>query len=96
MQAKIQARVHARASRNEIEGGDGSAIRVYVTAPPEGGKANDAVVAPLADRLGIPKRDIGILRGRKGRDKVLLVDGLNADAVRERLFARTRRPAVEE
>ena len=58
---------------------------MYVTAPPEGGKANEAVLALLADRLRVAKSNIRILRGHRTKDKVLLVEGLEAQALMARL-----------
>ena len=49
---ELDIRVQPRASRNAIEV-DGERMTVRVTAAPEGGKANDAVVALLAKRLGV-------------------------------------------
>jgi uncharacterized protein YggU (UPF0235/DUF167 family) len=63
-------------------------VTVYVTAPPEGGRANKAVVALLADRLGVAKSSISIVRGHRGRDKLLRIDGLNTTEVKSRLATR--------
>ena len=56
-----------------------------VAAPPEGGKANDAVVDLLASTLGIPRTRITILSGTASRDKTVLVQGLTPEAARARL-----------
>jgi len=47
---------------------------VRVTAPPEGGKANDAVVKVLAKSLGLPKSAIEVTRGHSSRHKLLMFD----------------------
>ena len=82
---KLDIRVHPRASRNAIEI-DGECpelkpsdvkIIVRVTAAPEGGKANDAVVALLAKRLRVPKRSIRILRGHRSRNKRIRIEGIS-------------------
>ena len=83
---EIDIRVQPRASRNAIEI-DGERMTVRVTAAPESGKANDAVVALLAKRLGVPKRSLQIVRGHKSRDKRIHIDNISsADAI-ERLQA---------
>ena len=83
---ELDIRVQPRAGRNAIEI-DGERITVRVTAAPESGKANDAVVALLAKRLGIPKRSAQIVRGHKSRDKRIRIDNISsADAI-ERLQA---------
>ena len=69
----LDIRVQARASRNAIEV-DGERIMVRVTAAPEGGKANGAVVALLAKRLGVGKRSVQIVRGHKSRDKRIRIE----------------------
>ena len=83
---ELDIRVHPRASRNAIEI-DGECpelkpsdvkIIVRVTAAPEGGKANEAVVALLAKRLRVPKRSVQILRGHKSRDKRISVSGISS------------------
>jgi len=50
-------------------------LKVKVTAPPEDGKANAAVVALLAKALGVAKRDVVLLRGAGSRDKTVRVEG---------------------
>ena len=74
---ELDIRVQPRASRNAIEV-DGERVTVRVTAAPEGGRANDAVVALLAKRLRVPKRGVLIVRGRKSRDKRIRIDGISA------------------
>ena len=80
--AELDIRVHPRASRNAIEI-DGERIILRVTVAPEGGKANDAVMALLAKRLRVPKRDIGIVRGSKSRSKRIRIEGRTEAEVME-------------
>ena len=77
VQLELDIRVQPRASRNAIEV-DGERITVRVTALPESGKANDAVVSLLAKRLGVPKRSVQIVRGHKSRDKRISIEGVSA------------------
>ena len=71
----ITVKVTPKAATNHIrvdEQPDGtSLVRVYVTAAPEDGKANKAVIALLAKEIGVPKSCISILRGATGRDKTI-------------------------
>ena len=77
----LKVRVQPGASRTEVLGFRGDVLRVRVAAPPERGKANDAVVALLARVLGTTKGRIQILRGYGSRDKLVQVEGLSAKDV---------------
>lgn len=70
-------RVTPRASRNAVAGigADGSAIKVSVTAPPEDGKANAAVIKLLAKAWKVPKSSVTVAAGAASRNKVLHVAG---------------------
>jgi hypothetical protein len=62
----------------------GDALKVCVTAPPEDGRANDAVVEVLADWLGVKRRQIEIVSGATNRNKVVRVEGITAENIRSR------------
>ena len=81
----IPVRVAPRAGRTALDGVVEGALRVRLAAPPVEGAANRALVEFLADLLGVPKRDLAIVRGERGRQKLLQVRGLDADQVRQRL-----------
>ena len=70
---EIAVRVTPRASRNSIER-VGNTIRVRVTAPPEDGKANEAVRKLLAKSLGVAKTRLTLVRGAASRDKGFRLD----------------------
>ena len=84
MSVRLQVRVRPRARVNKVEVTDLGEIRVYVTEAPEGGRANKAVVAAIADAVGVPRSSVAIVRGRTSRDKLLEIDGVEsvAEAVR--------------
>lgn len=84
-EARLTVKVQPGASRSQVVGFQGDALRVRVAAPPERGKANDALLELLAQALGVPKWRIEILRGHASRDKVVLVQGLTLEEVRRRL-----------
>jgi uncharacterized protein YggU (UPF0235/DUF167 family) len=60
---------------------------VRVTAPPEAGRANEAVLALLADALGVRRRDLALTSGRTSRDKVVTLSGVTDDEADARLAA---------
>ena len=74
--AAIAVRVTPKASRNRITLAPEGDIRVYVTVPPEDGKANTAVQKLLAKALGVPKSRLTLTQGQKSRDKVFRIDDL--------------------
>ena len=81
----IPIRAVPRAARNALDGVAEGALRVRLTAPPVEGAANKALIAFLAEVLGVPKRDVSIATGERGRRKVVRVAGLTAAEVRRRL-----------
>jgi uncharacterized protein (TIGR00251 family) len=81
----VKVRLHPRASRNQVVGFVGDTLRVRVTAPPEDGKANQALIALLADRLDVAGSSLKIVRGHSSRDKLVAVDALNPSEIRRRL-----------
>jgi uncharacterized protein YggU (UPF0235/DUF167 family) len=62
-------RVQPKARRNAVLGWRGEAFRVCVTAAPDGGQANRAVIALLAETLGVPPSSLTLVRGASSRDK---------------------------
>ena len=71
----VVLRAQPRARRTALELGSGGALKALVTSPPEDGKANDAVIALLADAWHMPKSSIEVKTGGAARDKVLSVTG---------------------
>ncbi|MBQ7667015.1 MAG: DUF167 domain-containing protein [Kiritimatiellae bacterium] len=71
-------RVHAvpRASRTEIAGFHGGALRLRLAAPPVDGRANDALCRWAADFFGIPKKAARIESGASGREKTVFLEGV--------------------
>lgn len=85
LQTIIHIRVLPRASCNEIVCSDDGTIRVKLTAPPVGGRANKALQKLLAARLGVPKRHVEIVSGERSRGKSIRVRGLTEKEIRTRL-----------
>jgi uncharacterized protein YggU (UPF0235/DUF167 family) len=78
---KVAVRVTPRASRVRLAN-DRGRLRAWVTAPPEEGKANEAVRRLVADALGVALWEVQILAGERGREKVLLLPDAAADRLR--------------
>jgi uncharacterized protein len=60
-----------------VAGRHGDGWRLRVAAPPEDGRANQAVERLLARTLGVHSRDVRIVRGFAARDKLIEIDGLD-------------------
>jgi uncharacterized protein (TIGR00251 family) len=86
--AAFPVRVIPRASRNEVEGVTGNALKVRVTAPPVEGAANKALIELLAERLKVRKSQIEIVAGQTSQKKMISVVGLRPSEVEERLLGR--------
>ncbi|HET7565355.1 MAG TPA: DUF167 domain-containing protein [Gemmatimonadaceae bacterium] len=82
---RFRVRVQPRASRSDIDGVRDGVLRVRLMNPPVDGAANEALVELLADTLDVAKRSVHIVAGATSRTKVIDVDGLDRDRVRERL-----------
>jgi hypothetical protein len=71
------------ASRDEVRGEHGGRMKVAVSAPPEGGKANKAVCQLLAEELGTRTSQVRIVSGQTSRQKEVLVERVTTDALDE-------------
>jgi uncharacterized protein len=80
----ITVRVIPRSSRNSLEWEQG-ALKARLTAPPVDGAANEALVALLAERLGMPKRSISIVRGSSSRQKMVDIQGVTLEEVERKI-----------
>ena len=65
----LHVRVQPKARANAVKGWHGAALRVSVTAAPEDGKANRAVIALLAETFDVAPSSINLVRGAASRDK---------------------------
>ncbi len=78
----LKLSIHATpgARRTEAAGAHGDALRVRLGAPPVDGKANAALIDWAAVAFGVPKKQVELLHGATGRQKVLGVSFDSADA----------------
>lgn len=82
---RLRFRVSPGARHSELVGRHGDGWKVRVAAPPEGGKANEAVLDLLAERLELPRRSLSIVSGRTAREKVVLMEGIDRAESERRL-----------
>jgi uncharacterized protein (TIGR00251 family) len=81
----LLVRAHPGARRNAILGVREGALRIAVTAAPEKGKANQAIIALLSKTLGISKSKIELVSGETSPNKRMLVTGMQLDQLRQAL-----------
>jgi uncharacterized protein YggU (UPF0235/DUF167 family) len=70
-----------------VVGRHGDSWKIRVAAPPEDGRANDALVSLLARTLGLPRRDVSVVAGHGARDKVVSLEGISPSDLERRLGA---------
>jgi len=68
---RIAVHIVPRASKTEIVGMHGDALKIRLAAPPVDGKANQALIAFLAAHYNVPARAISIVSGETSRRKVI-------------------------
>jgi uncharacterized protein (TIGR00251 family) len=82
---RLRVRVSPGAARTELAGRHGDAWKVRVSATPERGRANDAVVGLIAEHLRMPRTAVSVVSGRTSRDKIVELRGLRPDEAVRRL-----------
>lgn len=80
---RVRVHVQPRASRSEIAGLHGDAIKVRLMAPPVENAANEELVALLARALDLPRSAIRIIAGARGRSKLVEVVGATTQQIQQ-------------
>ena len=80
-QTTLTLHIQPGAKKTEVAGVHGDALKIRLAAPPVDGKANAALIAFVADRLGLAKSAVSLKSGQTSRRKVLEVTGAPADTV---------------
>jgi len=78
-------KVHPRAKKNAITGELGDALKLALTAPPIDGRANEACIEFFAKLLNLPRSSITIASGENSRRKIMRIEELSVDELRQRL-----------
>ena len=83
----VELAVHASpgAGRTQIVGRHGDALKIRVAAPPEHGRANDALAAILAEAFGVGVSDVELVTGRSSRVKRFRISGVDTSTVGSRV-----------
>ena len=81
----LPVRAQPGARKAGIQGEHSGALKVAVTAPPEDGRANRALIELLREALGLKRSQLELVSGETSRDKRFLVRGVSVEELRERL-----------
>ena len=84
----LPVRAQPRARKPGVLGEQAGALKIAVTAPPEQGRANEAVIEVLCAALGLKKAHVEQLSGHGSRDKKFLLHGIRAAEVQVQLAQR--------
>ncbi len=82
---RLRLRVSPGARANAIVGKHGDGWKVRVTAAPEDGKANEAVLRLIAERLELSGKSVELVSGPSSRDKIVELTGIDAAEAERRL-----------
>jgi hypothetical protein len=77
----LEVVVKPKAHRDEIAGWLGDSLKVAVSAPPEGGRANEAVCSLISRALDVSKSSVTVVRGKSSRKKLLRLEGVPPERV---------------
>ena len=77
----LPVRAHPSARKNAVTGEQAGALKVSVTAPPEDGRANQAIVEVLREALGLKRSQVELVGGQSSRDKQFLIRGIAKDVL---------------
>lgn len=81
----IQLHIQPGASKTELAGRHGDALKVRVAAPPADGRANRELIWYLAQILGVPRGHVAVIKGENGRRKTIAVRGVTVGDAARRL-----------
>ena len=81
----LPVRVHPGARRNDITGVHDGALKISLITPPTDGRANNALIAFIAERLRVPRSQVALLSGATSRSKTLRIARKSAAEVQAAL-----------
>jgi uncharacterized protein (TIGR00251 family) len=81
----LPVRAQPGARRAGVQGEQNGALKVAVTAPPEDGRANQALLEVLREVLKLKRSQVELLSGQTSRDKRFLIRGVDREELRQRV-----------
>ena len=88
--ARLLVWVQPRASRTEVAGMRGDAVKIRLAAPPVDGAANDELIRFVAEMLGVARSAVSIAAGQTSRLKTIEVEGIDRPTLEKRLLRSLR------
>jgi uncharacterized protein (TIGR00251 family) len=80
-EVRFAVRLTPRAEADRIDGVTDGVLRARVGAPAVEGAANNSLIRLLAAELGVARRDVRIVAGASSRQKLVVIDGADPDAI---------------
>lgn len=77
----LSLHIQPGAKKTEIAGLHGDTLKIRLAAPPVDGKANECLIAFLAEELEVPRAQVGLASGATSRRKRLQISGASAEAI---------------
>lgn len=81
----VPVRAQPGARKNAVVGEHAGAMKVAVTAPPDQGRANKALIEVLREALGVKRSQVELIAGETTREKRFLIRGVNREDLEGRL-----------
>ncbi|RZU41957.1 DUF167 domain-containing protein [Edaphobacter modestus] len=81
----VTVRIHPGAKKDAVTGTHAGAVKIALSAPPIDGRANEALIAFVAEQLHLPRSRVALLSGASSRSKVLRIAGKSAAEVQAAL-----------
>ena len=91
---RVRLRISPGARRTRVVGRHGDAWKLRVAAPPESGRANDALVRFLASTLALPRASVRLVSGHGAQDKIVELTGIDPSNVERRLATASGKEVV--
>ena len=82
---RLRLRVKPGGRRQRLIGAYGGALKLEVSAAPEKGRANAAVIRLLSDALGLQRQRVEIVAGASSQDKVAVLTGCRVEEITAKL-----------
>lgn len=81
----LKVKLVPKSSIDEITGVYGDALKIKIKAPPVEGKANKACCNYLAKIIGIPPKNISVIKGHKSKEKLICIENINSKIIKEKI-----------